>query len=149
MQVRTALFAIALAAGAAPLSAQIVVRDPSPRNPRTGQGGTVGDIIFGRGTMDTTSRGQCRVRDAVTPDGRIVQICDDRRANKRHGDDEDDDDRFENGNRSAHGDNAVNDRDGDGDFDANDRAIRKQQHEQAKQQRKLQRQRLKASRRGD
>ena len=156
MQIRTSLFALTLVVGAAPLSAQIVARDPA-RNPRTGQGTSVGDIIFGRGTMDTTSQ-QCRVRDAVTPDGRIVQICDDRRVNKRRGDDDEDanDDRAEHRNRSAHGDNAVNDRDGDGDFDAQDRAIRKQQHELLKQQRKaqtqqakLQKGRFKASRRDD
>jgi len=142
MQLKPTFLALALAIGAAPLSAQIVSRDPSTRNPRSGQGSTIGDILLGRGTIDTTANGQCRVRDAITPDGRVVQICDDRRANKRRGDD-DDDDRFENENRSAHGDNAVNDRDGDGDFDANDRAIRKREHDLAKQQRKAQQQQQK------
>jgi hypothetical protein len=146
MQLRPTFLALALAFASAPLSAQIIARDPSTRNPRTGQGGTIGDIIFGS-TIDTTS--QCRVRDARTPDGRIVQICDDRRS--RGGDD--DDDRGENGARGTH---HVNDRDGDGDFDANDRAIRKREHEQAKQQRELrkqqskpQKQRLKATRKGN
>ena len=145
MQLKSGFVALALAIVAAPLSAQIVTRDPSTRNPRTGQGqgGTIGDIIFGRGTIDTTSNGQCRVRDARTPDGRIVQICDDRRSNKRHGDDGEDDDRYEHENRGARGDDAVNDRDGDGDFDANDRAIRKREHDLAKQQRKAQQQQMK------
>ena len=143
MQMKSAFLALALALGAAPLSAQIVVRDPQPRSPRTGAGtGTISDIIFGRGTADTTG---CRVRDAVTPDGRIVQICDDRRAQKgrRHGDD--DDDRDERG-CGAQSNCHVNDRDGDGDFDANDRAIRKRDHDVAKQQKKLAKQHGKAAR---
>jgi hypothetical protein len=146
MQMKSAFLALALAVGAAPLSAQIVARNPSPRSPRTGPGtGTIGDIIFGRGTADTT---QCRVRDAVTPDGRVVQICDDQRAQKgrRHGDD---DDEQEARGCGAQSDCHVNDRDGDGDFDANDRAIRKREHELAKQQRKAAKQHEKAGRERD
>jgi len=143
MQMKSAFLALALAVGAAPLSAQIVVRNPSPRSPRTDPGtGTIGDIIFGRGTADTT---QCRVRDAVTPDGRIVQICDDRRGKKGRGHDDDDDDREARG-CGAQSDCHVNDRDGDGDFDANDRAIRKREHELAKQQKKAAKHRGKSAR---
>lgn len=133
MQVKSALVALALAVSAAPLSAQIIPRDPSTRRPT--ETGTIGDIIFGDGTVTGTQ--SCRVRDARTPDGRIVQICDDRR--DRRGDD---DDAFEN-RRDGRGRRAhVNDRDGDGDFDARDRAIRKRQHELAKAEKK----RLKAIR---
>jgi hypothetical protein len=146
MQLRPTFLALALVFASAPLSAQIVPRDPSTRNPRTGQGGTIGDVIFGS-TTDTTS--QCRVREARTPDGRIVQVCDDR---PRRSDDDDDD----RGERGARGTRHVNDRDGHGDFDANDRAIRTREHEQAKQERELRKQRvkqekegLKASRKGD
>ena len=129
MQVKSALVALALAVSAAPLSAQIISRDPSTRRPT--QTGTIGDIIFGDGTVTGTQ--SCRVRDARTPDGRIVQVCDDRRG--RRGDD-DDDRAFEN-RRDGRGRRAhVNDRDGDGDFDARDRAIRKRQHELAKAEKK-------------
>lgn len=129
MQVKSALVALALAVSAAPLSAQIIPRDPSTRRPT--QTGTIGDIIFGDGTVTGTQ--SCRVRDARTPDGRIVQVCDDRRG--RRGDD-DDDRAFEN-RRDGRGRRAhVNDRDGDGDFDARDRAIRKRQHELAKAEKK-------------
>ena len=116
MQLKPALLALGLAISAAPLSAQMNPRDPSDR--RTTQG-TIGDIIFGSGTANTTE--SCRVRDARTPDGRIVQICDPAYENRRDG----------KGRRSH-----VNDRDGDGDFDANDRAIRKREHQLQKQQRK-------------
>ena len=114
MQFTSALCALTLAISAAPLSAQIVARDPSTRRPT--QSGTIGDIIFGEGTA-TTSRDECRVRDARTPDGRIVRICDPAYENRRDGK-----------GRRAH----VNDRDGDGDFDARDRAIRKREHQLAK-----------------
>jgi hypothetical protein len=129
MQMKSALFALALTVTAAPLAAQIVVRDPrEPSSRRPTSGSTIGDIIFGDGTVN---RGEsCRVRDARTPDGRIVQICDDR----RRGDDDDDayENRRDGRGRRAH----VNDMDGDGDFDARDRAIRKRQKELAKQQKK-------------
>ena len=125
MQSKSALFALALALGAAPLSAQIVPRDPSTRHPT--QTGTIGDIIFGDGTRTTGRQEDCRVRDARTPDGRVVQICDPAYESRRDG-----------RGRKAH----VNDRDGDGDFDAQDRAIRKRQHELAKAEKK----RLKALR---
>lgn len=139
MQLKTALVALGLAISATPLTAQIVPRDPSTRRPT--QSGTIADIIFGDGTGRATE--SCRVRDARTPDGRIVQICDDRRS-RRGGDDEDSDSehRRDGRGRQAH----VNDRDGDGDFDARDRAIRKRQHELAKQQRKAEKDRLKAIR---
>lgn len=130
MNITTALVALGLAVSAAPLSAQVIVRDdPRARRPSS-TGGVLSDIIFGDGT---TNRENCRVRDARTPDGRIVQVCDDRRA-RRGGDDEDSDsDRRRDGRgQRSH----VNDMDGDGDFDARDRAIRKRQKELAKQQRK-------------
>jgi hypothetical protein len=136
MQLKPALLALGLAISAAPLSAQMNPRDPSDR--RTTQSGTIGDIIFGSGTANTTE--SCRVRDARTPDGRIVQICDDRRGR------DDDDNSFEN-RRDGRGRRAhVNDRDGDGDFDARDRAIRKREHQLQKQQRKVGKQRMKAAR---
>lgn len=139
MQLKSALLSLGLAISAAPLSAQIVPRDPTTRRPT--QSGTIGDIIFGDGTTSTTE--SCRVRDARTPDGRIVQICDDRRS-RRSGDDEDSD--SDNRGRGARSGRHVNDRDGDGDFDARDRSIRKRQHEIAKQQRKAEKNRLKAFR---
>jgi hypothetical protein len=117
MQFKSALLALGLAIGAAPLSAQMNPRDPSDR--RTTPSGTIGDIIFGSGTG--TAAESCRVRDARTPDGRIVQICDPAYENRRDG----------KGRRSH-----VNDRDGDGDFDARDRALRKREHELAKQEKK-------------
>ena len=131
MQMKSALFALALTVTAAPLAAQIVVRDPrDPGSRRPTTGGTIGDIIFGDGTVNRD--GSCRVRDARTPDGRIVQVCDDRRTRR----DDDDDDAYEHRRdgrgRRAHG----NDMDGYCDFDARDRAIRKRQKELAKQQRK-------------
>ena len=137
MQFKSAFLALALAIGAAPLSAQVARTDPRDRRPTT-TGGTIGDIILGR--VDTTSgrRDACRVRDAVTPDGRVVQICENRNdpayEHRRDGK-----------GRRAH----VNDRDGDGDFDANDRAIRKREHELRKEQRKLEKARLKADRKND
>ena len=140
MQFKTALLALGLAAGAAPLSAQIVVRDPSTRRPT--QTGTIGDIIFGDRTGTTSE--SCRVRDARTPDGRIVQICDDRDRRARRGDDDEDSDsehRRDGRGRRAH----VNDRDGDGDFDARDRAIRKAEKDRQKALKKQN----KAHRRGD
>ena len=144
MQLKSALFALALTVSAAPLTAQIVVRDPrDPGSRRPTTGGTIGDIIFGDGT---TNRESCRVRDARTPDGRIVQVCDDRRS--RRGDD-DDDDAFEH-RRDGRGRRAhVNDMDGDGDFDARDRAIRKRQHELAKAEKKRQKEWRKSQRHGD
>jgi len=124
MQFKTALVALGLAISAAPLSAQINPREPSTRRPT--QSGTIADIIFGDGTRTTES---CRVRDARTPDGRIVQICDDRRTRRE---DDDDDEAFEH-RRDGRGRQAhVNDRDGDGDFDARDRAIRKAEKDRAK-----------------
>src|ERR1700741_1165521 len=103
MQFKSALLALGLAIVAAPLSAplsaQIVPRDPGARRP--GTSGTISDIIFGDSRTDTS--GTCRVRDARTPDGPIFQICGDRGGRKSH----------------------VNDLDGDGDFAARDRAIRK------------------------
>ena len=136
MQLKPALLALGLAISAAPLSAQMNPRNPSDR--RTTQSGTISDIIFGSGTGNTTE--SCRVRDARTPDGRIVQVCDDRRGR------DDDDNSFEH-RRDGRGRRAhVNDRDGDGDFDANDRAIRKREHQLQKQQRKLAKQRVKDAR---
>ena len=128
---RIQLIALALAVSAAPLVAQVTTRqDPRDRRP-TSTAGTIGDIIFGNGRVDTPS--ECRVRDAVTPDGRIVQICDDRRGRR---DDDDDDNAFEH-RRDGRGRRAhVNDRDGDGDFDARDRALRKAEKERAKALRK-------------
>ena len=125
MQFKTAFLALGLAISAAPLSAQIITRDPSTRRPS--QSGTIADIILGDGTR--TGRESCRVRDARTPDGRVVQICDDRRT-RRSGDDEDSDseNRRDGRGRRAH----VNDRDGDGDFDARDRAIRKAEKDRLK-----------------
>ncbi len=137
MQFKAALVALGLAISAAPLSAQITPRDPSTRRPT--QSGTIADIIFGDGTRTTES---CRVRDARTPDGRIVQVCDDRRS--RRGDDGDDranEHRRDGRGRRAH----VNDRDGDGDFDARDRAIRKAEKDRAKALKKQN----KGTRRGD
>jgi hypothetical protein len=132
MNVTTALVAVGLAVGAAPLSAQVIVRDdPRDRRPSS-TGGVFGDIIFGDGT--TTSRDNCRVRDARTPDGRIVQICDPAYENRRDG-----------RGRKAH----KNDMDGDGDFDARDRAIRKRQHELAKAEKKRLKEWHKRQRRGD
>ena len=138
MQFKPALLALGLAISTAPLSAQIVTRDPSTRRPS--QTGTIGDIIFGDGR--TTNRESCRVRDARTPDGRIVQICDDRRTS-RSDDDEDSDseNRRDGRGRRAH----VNDRDGDGDFDARDRAIRKAE----KNRQKALKKQNKSSRRDD
>ena len=138
MQFKTALVALGLAISAAPLSAQINPRDPSARRPTSSQSGSIADIIFGDGTRTTES---CRVRDARTPDGRIVQICDDRRT--RRGDDDDDayENRRDGRGRRAH----VNDRDGDGDFDARDRAIRKAEKDRAKALKKQ----TKSMRRGD
>ena len=134
MRIQSTMFALALAMTAAPLSAQVIVRDdPRDRRPSTA-GGVLGDIIFGDGTGD---RDNCRVRDARTPDGRIVQICDDRR-------DKDDsayEHRRDGRGRRAH----VHDRDGDGDFDARDRAIRKAEKDRLKA---LKKQR-KSSRRND
>ena len=127
MQFKPALLALGLAISAAPLSAQMNPRSPADR--RTTQSGTISDIIFGSGTANTTE--SCRVRDARTPDGRIVQICDPAYENRRDG----------KGRRSH-----VNDRDGDGDFDANDRAIRKREHQLQKQQRKVGKQRMKDAR---
>jgi hypothetical protein len=119
---------LALAMGLAPLSiaaAQVTTRqDPRDRRPTTG--GTIGDIIVGDRRVEAPR--QCRVRDAVTPDGRVVQICDDRGR----------------GRRGRH----VNDRDGDGDFDARDRAIRKRQHEIAKLEKKRSKE-LRKAQRGD
>ena len=127
MRFQSGLFALALAVSAAPLSAQIVVRDdPRDRRPTT-TGGVLGDIIFGDGT--TRGRDNCRVRDARTPDGRIVQICDDRRS-RRDRDDEDSD--SEKRGRGSRSNRHVNDRDGDGDFDARDRAIRKAEKDRLK-----------------
>lgn len=142
MQFKTALLALGLAISAAPLSAQIITRDPSTRRPS--QSGTIADIIFGDGT--TRGRESCRVRDARTPDGRIVQICDDRRT-RRSGDDEDSDSDSDSENRrDGRGRRAhVNDRDGDGDFDARDRSIRKAEKDRLKAQKRWE----KASRRGD
>lgn len=133
MRLHTGLIAMAFAAlGAGTLEAQMSPRsDPRDRRPsdRTTTAGTIGDIIFGNGRADTRD---CRVRDAVTPDGRIVQICDFRRD---RGDD-DDDNAFEH-RRDGRGRRAhVNDRDGDGDFDARDRAIRKAEKDRAKALRK-------------
>src|SRR5688500_3119697 len=123
MQFKTALVALGLAISAVPLSAQMNPRDPSTRRPT--QSGTIGDIIFGDGTRTTES---CRVRDARTPDGRVVQICDDRRT--RRGDDDDPayEHRRDGSGRRVH----VNDRDGDGDFDARECAIRKAEKDRAK-----------------
>jgi hypothetical protein len=129
MRIETGLLALVLAVSAAPLSAQVTTRqDPRDRRPTT-TSGTIGDIIFGSQRADTL--GTCRIRDAVTPDGRVVQICDDRKA--RRGDDDDDQgDSFEH-RRDGRGRRAhVNDQDGDGDFDARDRAIRKQNKDRAK-----------------
>ena len=132
MQLKSALFALALTVSAAPLAAQIVVREPrDPGARRPTAGGTIGDIIFGDGT---TNRESCRVRDARTPDGRIVQICDPAYENRRDG-----------RGRKAH----VNDMDGDGDFDARDRAIRKRHHELAKAEKKRQKEWRKSQRHGD
>ena len=125
MNIKTAFLALGLAVSAAPLSAQVVVRD-DPRDRRPTQTGTIGDIIFGSSRADTQG---CRVRDAVTPDGRVVQICDNRRGD---GDDNAYEHRRDGRGRRAH----VNDMDGDGDFDARDRAIRKRQKDLAKQRRK-------------
>ena len=138
MRIQSTIIALALAMTAAPLSAQVIVRDdPRDRRPST-TGGVLGDIIFGDGR--TTDRESCRVRDARTPDGRIVQICDDRRS--RRGDDDDDsyEHRRDGRGRHAH----VNDRDGDGDFDARDRAIRKAEKDRLKALKKQ-----KQARRGD
>ena len=137
MQFKTALVALGLAISAAPLSAQIARREPTTRRPT--QSGTIADIILGDGTRTTES---CRVRDARTPDGRIVQICDDRRG--RRGDD-DDDNAFEHRRDGRGRQSHVNDRDGDGDFDARDRAIRKAEKDRAKALRKQN----KSMRRGD
>ena len=127
MRIQSSLFALALALTAAPLSAQVIVRDdPRDRRP-TSTGGVLGDIIFGDGT--TIDRSNCRVRDARTPDGRIVQICDDRRT-RRGRDDEDSD--SENRGRGSRSGRHVNDRDGDGDFDARDRQIRKAEKDRLK-----------------
>ena len=135
MQIKTTLLALGLAISAAPLSAQIAPRDPTTRRPT--QAGTIGDIIFGSQRADTL--GTCRVRDAVTPDGRTVQICDDRR---RRGDDDNSYEHRRDGRgRKAH----VNDRDGDGDFDARDRAIRKAEKDRQKALKKQN----KSLRRGD
>ena len=137
MQFKSALVALGLAIGASPLSAQISSREPSARRPT--QSGTIADIILGDGTRKAES---CRVRDARTPDGRIVQVCDDRRT---RGGDDDDDSAFEN-RRDGKGRRAhVNDRDGDGDFDARDRAIRKTEKDRAKALKKQK----KGTRRGD
>jgi len=124
MQIKSILLVLGLAISAAPLSAQIAPRGPTTRRPT--QTGTIGDIIFGSQRADTL--GTCRVRDAVTPDGRTVQICDDRRS--RRGDDDDNsfEHRRDGRGRQAH----VNDRDGDGDFDARDRAIRKAEKDRQK-----------------
>ena len=136
MRIQTGLIALAFAAlGAGTLEAQLGGRtDPRDRRPsdRTTTGGTVGgtigDIIFGDGRTETR---ECRVRDAVTPDGRVVQICDNRRA----GDDPAYEHRRDGRGRRAH----VNDMDGDGDFDARDRALRKQYKERAKAMNKARR----------
>ena len=124
MRIQTGLMALALATlGAGTLEAQLGGRtNPRDRRP-TSTAGTIGDIIFGNDRVETN---ECRVRDAVTPDGRVVQICDDR----RRGDDDDDsfEHRRDGRGRRAH----VNDMDGDGDFDARDRAIRKQNKDRAK-----------------
>jgi hypothetical protein len=134
MQFKSAFLALVLAIGAAPLSAQVTRTDPRDRRPTT-TGGTIGDIIFGDGTGTTTGRREtCRVRDAVTPDGRVVQICDDRAHEKRR----------DGKGRRDH----VNDRDGDGDFDARDREIRKREHELAKAEKKRIKS-LKKQQRGD
>jgi hypothetical protein len=121
MQIKTTLLALGLAISAAPLSAQIAPRDPTTRRPT--QAGTIGDIIFGSQRADTLR--SCRVRDAVTPDGRTVQICDDRRGRRA---DKSFEHRRDGRGRQAH----VNDRDGDGDFDARDRAIRKTEKDRQK-----------------
>lgn len=140
MQLKSTLFVLALTVSAAPLAAQIVVRDPrDPGSRRPTSGSTIGDIIFGDGRA--TGSESCRVRDARTPDGRIVQICDDGR---RGSGDPAYEHRRDGRGRKAH----VNDMDGDGDFDARDRAIRKRQKELAKQQRKRQDDRIMSSRRG-
>jgi hypothetical protein len=129
MRIQIGFLALALAVSAAPLSAQIA-RRPDPRDRQPTSTGTIGDIIFGSTRADTL----CRVRDAVTPDGRVVQVCDDRRG--RRGDDDDDDRAFEH-RRDGRGRRAhVNDRDGDGDFDARDRALRKAEKDRAKSLRK-------------
>ena len=135
MRIQISLLALALAVSAAPLSAQVTTRqDPRDRRP-TSTTGTIGDIIFGRTTTDSTWRG-CRVRDAVTPDGRVVQVCDERRRRGDDDDDDDDDNSFEH-RRDGRGRRAhVNDRDGDGDFDARDRAIRKAEKSRGKAMRK-------------
>ena len=139
MQMKPVLLALGLAIGAAPLSAQISPRDPSTRRPT--QTGTIGDIIFGSSRADT-SYANCRVRDAVTPDGRVVQVCDERR---RRTSDRDDDDSYEH-RRDGRGRKAhVNDRDGDGDFDARDRQIRKAEKDRQKALKKQ----GKSQRRGD
>jgi len=132
MRIKTGLLALAI--GLAPLSiaaAQVTTRqDPRDRRP-TSTSGTIGDIIFGSSRADSV----CRVRDAVTPDGRVVQVCDDRKA--RRGDDDDDEGGSFEHRRDGRGRRAhVNDRDGDGDFDARDRAIRKQEHALAKARKK-------------
>ena len=139
MRMQSTLAALALAIAALPLSAQVSTRRaPSDRRPSS-TAGTIGDIIFGSSRADST----CRVRDAVTPDGRVVQICDDRRA--RRGDDEDDDNSYEH-RRDGRGRRAhVNDRDGDGDFDARDRAIRKAEKDRLKAEKR----RAKAARKDD
>jgi hypothetical protein len=141
MQMKPVMLVLGLAISAAPLSAQISRRDPSTRRPT--QSGTIGDIIFGSSRADT-SYANCRVRDAVTPDGRVVQVCDERRA-RRGDDDRDGDESFEH-RRDGRGRQAhVNDRDGDGDFDARDRQIRKAEKDRQKALKKQ----GKAQRRGD
>ena len=135
MRSHIGLLALALTVSAAPLSAQVTTRqDPRERRPST-TGGAIGDIIFGQGRVEAPR--DCRVRDAVTPDGRVVQVCDDRRG--RRGDEDDDDRAFENRRDGRGRRSHVNDRDGDGDFDAADRAIRKRQHESLKERRKARR----------
>ena len=136
MRMKSALLALAM--GLAPLSmaaAQVTTRqDPRDRRP-TSTSGTIGDIIFGSSRADTL----CRVRDAVTPDGRVVQVCDDRAARRDDDDDDDRDGSFEH-RRDGRGRRAhVNDRDGDGDFDARDRALRKAERDRAKALRKSRR----------
>lgn len=139
MRIQTGLIALAFAAlGAGTLEAQLGGRtDPRDRRPSDRTGGTIGDIIFGNDRVDTR---ECRVRDAVTPDGRVVQICDNRR---------DDDPAYENRRDGRGRRGHVNDRDGDGDFDARDRAIRKREHEIAKARAKRLKESRKAQRADD
>jgi hypothetical protein len=118
MNVKTSLLALGLAVcGAGALEAQISRPDSRERRP-TSDGSVLGDIIFG---SRVEAPRDCRVRDAMTPDGRVVQICDPAYEHRRDGK-----------GRRRH----VNDMDGDGDFDARDRAIRKRYHERWKSHKK-------------